>query len=147
QHSVREFIEKAAAVLGLTLNWAGEGVNETGCVANFDPAVLLQLIKAHHGETASPNENVLGKNMIKRLGANPALKLGTPIVRIDPRYFRPTEVETLLGDAAKAKERLGWQPETTFDELVKEMVEEDFMTARRDSLCMDAGFEIHEVRE
>ena len=65
----------------------------------------------------------------------------------DPRYFRPAEVETLLGDAAKAKQKLGWEPKTPFAELVREMVEEDFGHARKDSLCLHAGFEVHEVRE
>ena len=69
------------------------------------------------------------------------------MVRVDPRYFRPTEVETLLGDAAKARTKLGWAPKTTFTELVAEMVEEDFAAARRDSLCLQAGFAVHEVRE
>ena len=77
----------------------------------------------------------------------PLLKPGNIIVRIDPRYFRPTEVETLLGDAAKARTKLGWTPKTTFTELVAEMVEEDFAAARRDSLCLQAGFAVHEVRE
>jgi len=79
--------------------------------------------------------------------SNPLLKPGTIIVRVDPRYFRPTEVETLLGDPSKARDVLGWKTETSFIELVQEMVEEDFMQARRDSLVMQAGFDVHEVRE
>jgi GDPmannose 4,6-dehydratase len=69
------------------------------------------------------------------------------LVRIDPLYFRPTEVETLLGDPARAREKLGWRPVVTFAELVAEMLEEDFAQARRDSLCLNAGFDVHEVRE
>ena len=79
--------------------------------------------------------------------AAPALKPGDVVVRIDPRYFRPTEVETLLGDAAKARAKLGWTPRTAFADLVAEMVEEDFAAARRDSLCLQAGFAVHEVLE
>jgi GDPmannose 4,6-dehydratase len=68
---------------------------------------------------------------------------GRCIVAVDPRYFRPTEVETLLGDPSKAKEKLGWRPKTTFDELVTEMVEADYELARRDTLVLDGGFKIH----
>lgn len=72
---------------------------------------------------------------------------GKTIVAIDPKYFRPTEVETLLGDPAKAKEKLGWKPEITFQELVKEMVQADLEEAKRDELCQRAGFRVHQYRE
>jgi len=63
-------------------------------------------------------------------------------VRVDPRYFRPAEVETLLGDATKAREKLGWQPKTSFHELVAEMVREDLKEAERDELCKREGFRV-----
>jgi GDPmannose 4,6-dehydratase len=69
------------------------------------------------------------------------------IVRVDPRYFRPTEVETLLGDASKAHEKLGWKPATSFDALVKEMIRADFQIARRDALITLAGFKALEHHE
>ena len=69
------------------------------------------------------------------------------VVRIDPRYFRPAEVETLLGDPTKAAERLGWRPETSFDELVDEMVANDLQLARRDAIVRREGFRIFEHRE
>jgi len=72
---------------------------------------------------------------------------GRCIVAVDPRYFRPTEVESLLGDPGKAKAKLGWQPKTTFDELVTEMVEADYDLARRDALVRDGGFKIHHHHE
>ena len=72
---------------------------------------------------------------------------GKVIVEVDPRYFRPTEVETLLGDASKAKETLGWEPEIAFDELVREMVVHDLREAERDSLCHREGFEVHQRGE
>jgi GDPmannose 4,6-dehydratase len=74
-------------------------------------------------------------------------KPGDVIVRVDPRYFRPTEVETLLGDPAKAKARLGWEPTTSFDELVREMVESDYTAAKRDSLVKLAGFQAYDYHE
>ncbi|MDR0934623.1 MAG: GDP-mannose 4,6-dehydratase [Burkholderiaceae bacterium] len=72
---------------------------------------------------------------------------GQCIVAVDPRYFRPTEVETLLGDARKAREKLGWKPKTSFDELVKEMVREDLNNARRDKLVVNHGYTVYEHQE
>jgi GDPmannose 4,6-dehydratase len=72
---------------------------------------------------------------------------GKCIVAIDPRYFRPTEVETLLGDPTKAKEKLGWQPRTPFAQLVEEMVMEDLKLAKQDALCRKAGFKTFDFHE
>ncbi len=108
QYSVREFIERAARVLGITLCWHGSGCDETGLV-----------------ESPGDHED---------------LRAGQVIVRIDPRYFRPTEVESLLGDAGKAREQLGWEPRTTFAELVREMVDADLAAARKYALIKRSGF-------
>ncbi len=72
---------------------------------------------------------------------------GNVVIAIDERYFRPTEVESLLGDASKAKRELGWTPRTSFDELVREMVEADMKVARRDALVKEHGYEAFNVRE
>ncbi|MDR0239644.1 MAG: GDP-mannose 4,6-dehydratase, partial [Deltaproteobacteria bacterium] len=147
QHSVREFIEAAAACLGLSLVWEGRGIDELCKVAAFDKSVLSRLLaRQMSGEITATREAFL-EDLVRKLVQNPALERGHVLVRIDPRYFRPTEVETLLGDPEKAKAKLGWQPAVTFTELVREMVEEDFAQARRDSLCLHAGFDVHEVRE
>jgi len=74
-------------------------------------------------------------------------KVGQVIVQVDPRYFRPTEVETLLGDPSKAKQKLGWTPTTSFEELVREMVEADYTAARRDNLVKQAGFQAFDYNE
>ena len=74
-------------------------------------------------------------------------KVGDVIVRVDPRYYRPTEVETLLGDPTKAKEKLGWVPTTSFEELVREMIEADYTSARKDSLVKLAGFQAFDHHE
>jgi GDPmannose 4,6-dehydratase len=112
QYSVREFIQKAAARLGLTLAFEGQGVNEQ---------VLV--------------ESITGDNAL-------ALKVGDVIIRIDPRYFRPTEVETLLGDPSKAKTELGWVPEITLDEMVEEMVAHDLDQARQHALLKQHGYAV-----
>jgi GDPmannose 4,6-dehydratase len=116
QYSVRQFVERAAAELGVTMAFDGKGEKEVGVVA------------AVHGKQAK-------------------VKVGDVIVRVDPRYYRPTEVETLLGDPSKAKEKLGWTPKITFEQLVKEMVEADYMAARKDSLVKLAGFQAFDHHE
>ena len=120
QFSVRDFVNITAAELGLTLQWQGDGLNETATVIGID---------ADKAALAAQ-----GKNMRIRV------KEGDVIVRVDPRYFRPTEVETLLGDPAKAQARLGWKPRVTFEEMVKEMTRHDLELALRDAAVEDAGF-------
>lgn len=120
QFSVRDFVNAAAAELGLALTWRGEGINETAAVAAVD--------------TARAEQAAEGKPLHIRV------RVGDVIVRVDPRYFRPTEVETLLGDAAKARARLGWKPRTTFEEMVREMARHDLALALRDAVVEDAGF-------
>ncbi len=117
QNSVRQFVEFAALELGITIAFSGEGKSEIGAITRVDP--IGGEIKAK-------------------------CKVGEVIVRVDPRYFRPTEVETLLGDASKAKHKLGWTPTTTFAELVREMVEADYTAARRDSMVKEAGFKAYD---
>ena len=120
QYSVRQFVEFAARELGITLAFSGEGEHEVGTIARV--------------------EAVAGERRARG-------KVGDVIVRVDPRYYRPTEVETLLGDPGKAKQKLGWVPRTTLPELVKEMVEADYTAARRDSLVKLAGFQAYDYNE
>jgi GDPmannose 4,6-dehydratase len=112
QYSVRQFIEWSAAELGLTLSFEGQGVDEVAVVA------------AVSGDAA------------------PAVRVGDVVVRVDPRYFRPAEVETLLGDPTKAKEKLGWVPEITVQEMCAEMVREDLKAAQRHALLKRHGHEV-----
>jgi GDPmannose 4,6-dehydratase len=112
QYTVRQFIEWSAAELGVTLSFEGEGVNEKAIVAKIT------------GDKA------------------PALKVGDVVMQIDPRYFRPTEVETLLGDPTKAKTKLGWVPEITVQEMCKEMVAEDLQEAKQHALLKANGFNV-----
>ena len=120
QFSVREFVNSAAAELGLTLEWQGKGVEETGTV------VAVDIDKAKQAACGKPLSVKVQK--------------GDVIVRVDPRYFRPTEVEPLLGDPAKAKEKLGWQPRISFETMVEEMTRHDLELALRDSTIEKAGF-------
>jgi GDPmannose 4,6-dehydratase len=120
QHSVRDFVQRSAAVLGMTVEFKGDGVEEIG---------IVTAVAKTGGELRSKS------------------KVGDVIVRVDPRYFRPTEVETLLGDPSKAKAKLGWVPTTTFEQLVSEMVEGDYTSAKRDSLVKLAGFQAFDRHE
>ncbi len=121
QFSVRDFVNAAAAEMGLSLTWQGAGVEETGTLAAVD-------------------QDRLRRAAGDRQGLECRLKPGDVIVRVDPRYFRPTEVETLLGDPAKAKQKLGWEPGTSFEDMVAEMAREDLTLSMRDALCRVAGF-------
>lgn len=113
QYSVRDFVNAAAAELGMKIRWEGQGVDEKGYF----------------------------------VGAGLPAKNPSPIVAVDPRYFRPTEVETLLGDPSKAKDKLGWTPKITFDELVAEMVREDLKAAERDELVKKHGYKAMDYHE
>lgn len=111
QHSVREFISWAADDVGVALEFEGEGVNEVGIVTKVN------------GNRA------------------PALKTGDTIVRVDPRYFRPAEVDTLLGDPGKAEKTLGWVPEISVRDMCREMVAADYRSAQRHALLKKHGLE------
>jgi len=117
QYSVRQFIQWSAQELGITLRFEGEGLTEQAIVDSIS------------GDSA------------------PALKVGDVVMRIDPRYFRPAEVETLLGDPTKAKEKLGWVPEITVQEMCAEMVTVDLKAARRQRVLADHGYETPVARE
>ncbi|WP_094574489.1 GDP-mannose 4,6-dehydratase [Kingella denitrificans] len=112
QFSVRQFVQWSAEHLGITLHFEGSGVDEVGIVESIS------------GDSA------------------PALKVGDVIVRVDKRYFRPSEVETLLGDPSKAKQKLGWTPEITVQEMCAEMVAEDLQAAKRTALLKANGYDI-----
>jgi GDPmannose 4,6-dehydratase len=108
QHSVRDFVDRAAQALGMKLSWTGTGIDTCACVVSG--------------------------------GEHDGVRPGQVIVRVDPRYFRPTEVETLLGDASKAREKLGWEARISFDSLVKEMIDADLAAARKYALIRNNGF-------
>ncbi|QWD70688.1 GDP-mannose 4,6-dehydratase [Polynucleobacter sp. UB-Siik-W21] len=111
QYTVREFIAKSAQQLGITLRFEGKAEQE------------IAIVEAIGGDKA------------------PGIKIGDVIVRIDPLYYRPTEVETLLGDPTKAKEKLGWTPQITLDEMIAEMVQNDFTQACQHALLRKHGYE------
>lgn len=112
QYSVREFVQWSANELGITLEFQGKGVEERGVVRSVE------------GQLA------------------PAIRPGDTIIQVDPRYFRPAEVETLLGDPTKAKDELGWEPKITAQEMCSEMVTEDLKTAQRYALLKKHGLEL-----
>jgi GDPmannose 4,6-dehydratase len=117
QYTVRQFIQKAASQLGLELSFEGKGVDERAVVT------------AVQGDKA------------------PAVKVGDILVKVDPSYFRPAEVETLLGDPTKAKTELGWIPEITLDEMVREMVAHDLENARQHALLKRHGYTVPVSKE
>jgi GDPmannose 4,6-dehydratase len=118
QHSVREFVTLSAQELGLSIRWQGNGIDEVGILEDID--------RSRYEQDDSLPET------------------GSVIVRVDPRYYRPCEVEDLLGDASKAQQQLGWKPKVTFEEMVSEMVTSDLEEARRDAMCKSSGFRTFE---
>ncbi len=133
QHSVREFATRAAEQLGISLAWRGQGPEEVGVVSEFDRE---QFDKACETDTTQTD-----------ITPSEELRPGREVIKVDPRYFRPTEVNSLLGDASKAHRKLQWYPRTSFNELVREMVNADLEQAQRDALCRDAGFQVFDYHE
>jgi GDPmannose 4,6-dehydratase len=133
QHSVREFVHRAFDELGATIEFIGEGEEEIGRVVAADEGVLLKACAECGGRNGGTEV--------------PGFAAGDVVVRVDSRYYRPTEVQSLLGDPSKARERLGWRPGVTFLELVHEMVSEDLEHALRADVLRKEGFVVREPRE
>jgi GDPmannose 4,6-dehydratase len=106
-HSVREFVKKAFLYAGIEIEWRGEGVEEKGIVSSIDNTILDKILSKSNSFESS------------------VVRVGDVLIEIDPRYFRPTEVEHLQADITKAKEKLGWKPRVKFDELIMIMVDYD----------------------
>ncbi len=119
QYTVRQMVETAARELGIGLRWQGQGRQEVGIVDDLSQFKI----------------------------ENSKFKIDDVVVRIDPRYFRPAEVETLLGDPTKAKQKLGWEPKVTFEEMVIEMVRSDLEGAQRDELVKYHGYQTFDYHE
>jgi GDPmannose 4,6-dehydratase len=117
QISVRKFVRMSAACAGIQLVFSGKGIDEIATVA------------AITGDSA------------------PGVKIGDVVVRVDPRYFRPAEVETLLGDPTKAKNKLGWEPEITVEDMCTEMVQQDLNQARQHALLIKHGYNVSLAKE
>jgi GDPmannose 4,6-dehydratase len=126
-HSVRELVELAFSEIGMEIQWKGKGVNEKGVVKSYEREATSEEL-----QVAVERDNI---------------KKGDVVVEIDSRYFRPTEVDALLGDASKARERLGWEPRISFNEMVSQMVREDLEEASRDQLCKESGFRVLDFRD
>ena len=124
RRTVREFVTQAARKLGIVLSWRGEGPEERGIVESVvDPEVRIPDMPP--GKIAE----------------------GRELVAVDPMYYRPTEVDALVGDSSKAKAKLNWTPKISFDRMVEEMVEVDLLQGIRERFCRDAGFKVHDFWE
>ena len=117
QYSVRDFISKSAKRLGITLSFEGVGLNEVGRVEEIDAKVAEKDIAVNSGDV---------------------------IVAVDKKYYRPTEVDTLLGDPGQAKDKLGWEPRITLDEMITEMMQNDLKIACKNRLLIKSGFNVHQ---
>ncbi|MGD8771198.1 MAG: GDP-mannose 4,6-dehydratase [Desulfobacterales bacterium] len=127
QHSVREFCEGAFLEAGITLEWKGQGISEIGVIDDIQPTELLK--------------------KYDRRDQLRTLCRGQTVVSIDPRYFRPTEVDTLLGDPSKARRKLGWEQKISFKQMIREMVDNDLEDGMREAIWKQKGFYIPESFE
>ena len=118
KYTVRQFIEFTCAAIGITLRWVGQGIHETAVVQDIDTVKIAE---------------ELGNESCK-------INAGDVIVRVDPYYFRPTEVDVLIGDPSKAKEKLGWEPKITLVDMISEMIKEDILLAKRDVHLEKSGY-------
>ena len=119
-HSVREFCERTFENIGIQLEWVGEGIDEKGIIKSIDKSKILSFVENLKAEHPDLNSFELKLDH---------LKPGDIVIEVDPTYFRPTEVDLLLGDPTKAKQKLGWVPEVRFEELVERMVKYDLVLA------------------
>jgi GDPmannose 4,6-dehydratase len=142
-HSVREFVELAFMEIGIDIQWKGKGVKEVGVISRFKDQRSEVSGQENNKATGGavkpppPASDAFASDFRKR-----ALRVGDVVVEVDPRYFRPTEVDELLGDASKARRELGWRPRISFKEMIRRMVAADRDEAAKDQLCRDSGFKI-----
>lgn len=121
--SIREFVDMAFRQIGCTLSYKGKGMDETGVLETIDKDIFIQKV---------------GENYYK----NFSQRIGEVLVAVDAKYFRPTEVDFLLGDARKAQEKLGWKPEYDLSALVNEMMESDMQLMKKDGFLKENGYTI-----
>jgi GDPmannose 4,6-dehydratase len=129
-HSVREFVDLAFREIGVEIEWKGRGIEEKGIVREISD------------QGASSHAMGFGGRGGQRSEIERVLRAGDVVVEVDRRYFRPTEVDELLGDASKARKTLGWEPKITFEQMISMMVKADLEEACRDQLCRDSGFRV-----
>ncbi|HNR90425.1 MAG TPA: GDP-mannose 4,6-dehydratase [Spirochaetota bacterium] len=130
-NTVRTFVEMSFHELGVSVEWKGEGVHEKGKIAAVDKDAFMKAI----------DDAALAEKALK------SLKTGAIVVEVDPRYFRPTEVDLLIGDPSKAKRELGWAPKRSLRDLVGEMVREDVREARKGVLLHESGYRVMRFHE
>jgi GDPmannose 4,6-dehydratase len=128
QHSVREFVRAAFAEVGVGLVFENQGLDEVGIVNDLDKRILEKTRNGYASSVGKPTR--------------PFLEPGRILLRVDPRYFRPTEVMSLLGDSSKARERLGWSPLVSFSDLVHEMVWADIVDAQKYECIQASGLPV-----
>ena len=132
--SIRDFVKMAFVEVGIQLKFSGEGVSETACITDLDEKRFTEMVGERYlnsiKERMTTSPKTPGKNC-----------QSAAIVAVDSRYFRPTEVDLLVGDATKAREQLGWVPEYSLQDLITEMVQSDLLLFKRDAYLREGGFE------
>ena len=129
---IREFVRLACKYIGIEIEFVGEGVDEKGIVKSVDFSILKDELEKIGAD----------KEIIQHLTSNIKNLVAKPIIEVDPKYFRPTEVDFLLGDATKAKEKIGWEPQITLEEMTEEMMENDLKENYKELVLKKYGFEV-----
>jgi GDPmannose 4,6-dehydratase len=132
--SIRDFVRMAFAEIGITIAFEGTGVDESGHITNIDEKIFSEKVGAEHYSSLVTRHLLAVGSRQSAVGSHPSL------VRVDPKYFRPSEVELLIGNPTKAKEKLGWVPEYSLADLIKEMLESDIQIFKRDAYLKEGGF-------
>jgi len=150
-HSVREFVGLAFREIGAEIQWKGKGVKERGIISEIRDQRSFSSARGYGGQGERNSGVVIGgaakprhlkSDAIASDFRKRALRAGDVVVEVDQRYFRPTEVDELLGDASKARKILGWEPKISFQEMISTMVKADLEEASRDQLCKDSGYRV-----
>jgi len=121
--TIRDFIKKTFQQIGITIEFNGEGVNEAGKIAHIDPDLFVEKIGEAYLESFKK-------------------RMGEAVVKVDPEYFRPTEVELLIGDATKARTKLSWEPKYNLDTLIEDMMQNDVKEMKKEAYLKEAGYRI-----
>ncbi|MDL2243411.1 GDP-mannose 4,6-dehydratase [Bacteroidales bacterium OttesenSCG-928-J19] len=121
--TIRDFIKKAFAEIGVTVEFYGTGADEVGKIVSIDQDEFVRKVGEEYYETFSK-------------------RIGDEVVKVDPQYFRPTEVELLIGDPTKSKTRLGWKPEYDLEMLIKDMMNSDLKTMKKETYLKEGGYRI-----
>ena len=139
--SVRDFVKMSFAEVGVELVFKGEGIDEKAFVSHINEDIYSNVIASRAKQSPTENGERTAENGKRKTNNGKRLSVGQEVLNIDPKYFRPTEVDLLIGDASKAKNKLGWVPQYDLTDLVKDMMQSDIKLMQKEQYLKDGGYE------